>query len=56
MPIKEAAEYMGLDITTIRRWTINKKINACKNPMNNRIMYKKEDLDAALKKINEGMQ
>jgi DNA (cytosine-5)-methyltransferase 1 len=49
--IKEAAELMGVDKMTLRRWDKAGKLKAYRNPMNKYRLYKREELEALLREI-----
>ena len=44
---KSAAEYLGVSLPTIYRWTSERKITHYK-PTNGRVYFKREDLDALM--------
>jgi MerR family transcriptional regulator, copper efflux regulator len=49
--INEAAELMGVDKMTLRRWDNIGKLKAYRNPMNKYRLYKREELETLLKEI-----
>ncbi len=49
--IKEAAELLGVDKTTLRRWDKAGKLKPYRHPINSYRLYKKSDLEALLKGI-----
>ena len=51
--IKEAAELLGVDKTTLRRWDKAGKLNPYRHPINSYRLYKKSDLEQILKGIKK---
>lgn len=51
--IKEAAELLGVDKTTLRRWDKAGKLKPYRHPMNSYRLYKKSDLEVILKGIKQ---
>lgn len=51
--IKEAAELLGVDKTTLRRWDKAGKLKPFRHPINSYRLYKKSDLEAILKGIEK---
>lgn len=51
--IKEAAELLGVDKTTLRRWDKAGKLKPFRHPINSYRLYKKADIDAILKRIEK---
>ena len=51
MRVAEAAEYLGVSPNTLRNWVNAGKIAAIRHPLNDYRLFKKEDLDALLKKV-----
>lgn len=51
--IKEAAELLGADKTTLRRWDRAGKLKPFRHPINSYRLYKKADIDAILKRIEK---
>lgn len=49
--IKQAAKFIGVSESTLRNWDRGGKIIAYRHPINRYRLYKKEDLEALLKKI-----
>ena len=49
--ISEAAEYLGVSPNTLRNWVNAGKIAAVRHPVNAYRLFKREDLDALLKKV-----
>jgi len=51
--ISEAAEYLGVSPNTLRNWENAGKIEAHRHPMNSYRLFKKEELDALLKQVQQ---
>ena len=51
--ISEAAEYLGVSPNTLRNWENAGKIAAHHHPVNSYRLFKKEELDALLRQIQE---
>jgi len=51
LTIKEAAEFLGVTLQTLRNWEKEKKIKVYINPINKYRLYKKEDLEEILRQI-----
>jgi len=51
--IKEAAEILGVTKNTLRNWEAAGKIKVYRNPYNNYRLYKKEEIVAFLKSIED---
>ena len=51
MTIKEAAELLGVDKTTLRRWDKAGKLKPYRHPLNKYRLYKKTDLEQLLRGI-----
>jgi MerR family transcriptional regulator, copper efflux regulator len=49
--ISEAAAYLGVSPNTLRNWVNAEKIVAVRHPVNAYRLFKREDLDAVLKKV-----
>jgi MerR family copper efflux transcriptional regulator len=49
--ISEAAEYLGVSPNTLRNWESAGKIVAHRHPVNDYRLFRTEDLDALLKKV-----
>ena len=49
--IADAAEYLGVSPNTLRNWERAGKIAAHRHPMNDYRLFRREDLDALLKKV-----
>ncbi|TWU09951.1 MerR family transcriptional regulator [Allorhodopirellula heiligendammensis] len=51
--ISEAAEYLGVSPNTLRNWERDGKIVIHRHPMNGYRLFKREDLDALLRQVQE---
>jgi excisionase family DNA binding protein len=51
MRVAEAADYLGVSPNTLRNWVSAGKIDAVRHPVNDYRLFKREDLDALLKKV-----
>jgi MerR family copper efflux transcriptional regulator len=51
--ISEAAEYLGVSPNTLRNWENAGKIAAHRHPVNSYRLFKKKELDALLRQIQE---
>ena len=49
--ISEAAEYLGVSPNTLRNWESAGKIVATRHPVNDYRLFRREDLDAMLRKV-----
>ena len=49
--ISEAAEYLGVSPNTLRNWEAAGKIGATRHPVNDYRLFRREDLDALLNKV-----
>jgi MerR family copper efflux transcriptional regulator len=54
--ISEAAEYLGVSPNTLRNWESAGKIVATRHPVNDYRLFRREDLDAMLKKVERPPQ
>ena len=52
--IKKASNMLGVSTLTLRNWDKNGKLKAYRHPMNNYRVYKIEDIEAVLRKIEIG--
>jgi len=52
--IKEAAKILGVSTLTLRNWDKNDKLKAFRHPMNNYRVYRQEDLEKVIRKIEDG--
>lgn len=51
--VSEAAEYLGVSPNTLRNWERAGKIVAHRHPVNSYRLFKREELDALLKQVQE---
>ena len=51
LTVKEAAEFLGVAPNTIRNWGREGKIPEHRHPINNYRLYRREDLESLLKKL-----
>lgn len=51
LSIKETAKILGVTPLTLRNWDRKGKLKAYRNPINNYRLYKKEDIELFLRKI-----
>ena len=51
--ISEAAEYLGVSPNTLRNWENAGKVVAVRHPLNSYRLFKRKDLDALLKLVEE---
>ncbi|MDD2732139.1 MAG: helix-turn-helix domain-containing protein [Candidatus Pacebacteria bacterium] len=51
---KEAAEILGVNPLTLRRWDKNGKLKVARHPINNYRLYKPKDVKKLADKINKG--
>lgn len=56
LTIKQAAEFLGVSPATLRRWDKAGKLRAIKNPMNNYRLYRKDELEAFLRRLEESKE
>jgi MerR family transcriptional regulator, copper efflux regulator len=49
--ISEAAEYLGVSPNTLRNWVNSGKVAAIRHPVNGYRLFRKEDLDALLRRV-----
>jgi excisionase family DNA binding protein len=56
LQIKKAAEFLGVSQSTLRNWERLGKLASHRHPLNRYRLYKKEDLKALLKKIDESQE
>jgi excisionase family DNA binding protein len=54
LKIKEVAELFGVTPLTLRNWDKAGKLKAYRHPMNNYRVYKPEDIELFLRKIESG--
>ena len=51
LKIKEVSELLGVTSLTLRNWDKEGKLKALRNPINNYRIYKPEDIELFLRKI-----
>ena len=51
--ISDAAEYLGVSPNTLRNWENAGKVVAVRHPVNSYRLFKRKDLDALLKLVEE---
>jgi MerR family copper efflux transcriptional regulator len=51
MRVAVAANYLGVSPNTLRNWVNAGKINSIRHPVNDYRLFKREDLDASLRKV-----
>jgi MerR family transcriptional regulator, copper efflux regulator len=51
--ISDAAEYLGVSPNTLRNWENAGKVVAVRHPVNGYRLFKRQDLDALLKKVTQ---
>jgi len=51
LTVKEAAKLLGVTPLTLRNWDKSGKLKAYRNPINNYRIYKPEDIEFFLRKI-----
>lgn len=56
MTIKEASNLLGVTPLTLRNWDKSGKIRAFRHPINNYRLYKQEDIELVLRKIQSSKQ
>ena len=54
LTIKEVANLLGVTPLTLRNWDKAGKLKACRNPINNYRVYKPEEIELFLRKIERG--
>jgi excisionase family DNA binding protein len=52
LTVKEVAEIFGVTPLTVRNWDKSGKLKALRHPINNYRIYKIEDIENFLKKLN----
>ncbi|MCH2130010.1 MAG: helix-turn-helix domain-containing protein [Pirellulaceae bacterium] len=52
LTVKEAAEYLGVSPNTLRNWGEEGKVPIYRNPINNYRLFKINDMDALVKRID----
>jgi len=53
LTIKETSEILGVTPLTLRNWDKKGKLIARRHPVNNYRVYKREEIDSLLRKIDE---
>jgi len=56
LTIKEASNLLGVTPLTLRNWDKSGKIRAFRHPINNYRLYKQEDIELFLRKIQSSKQ
>lgn len=51
--VSEAAEYLGVSPNTLRNWERAGKIEAHRHPVNHYRLFKREELDALLNRVQD---
>lgn len=51
LTIKEAAQFLGVSMITLRRWDSTGKFRARRHPVNGFRLYKKDELEKLLRKV-----
>lgn len=51
--ISEAADYLGVSPNTLRNWENAGKVVAVRHPVNGYRLFRRKDLDALLKQVEE---
>ncbi len=54
--IKKAAEMLGVTALTLRNWDKAGKLTPLRHPLNNYRVYRRDDIEALLAKINTNTQ
>ncbi len=54
LKIQEVAKILGVTALTLRNWDKSGKLKAYRNPINNYRVYKPEDIEVFLRKIESG--
>ena len=54
--VKEVANLLGVTPLTIRNWDQRGKLIAYRNPVNNYRLYKNEDIEVLLRKIDQSRE
>jgi excisionase family DNA binding protein len=53
LTVKEVARLLGVTPLTVRNWDKSGKLKAIRHPVNNYRIYRLEDIETFLKKLNE---
>ena len=56
LTIKETAEILGVTSLTLRNWDKRGKLIAYRHPINNYRVYRQEQIEELLKKLNRRLQ
>jgi len=51
--ISEAAEFLGVPVTTLRNWENAGKVEAVRHPVSGYRLFRRKDLDVLLKQVEE---
>jgi MerR family transcriptional regulator, copper efflux regulator len=51
LTVKEAAEYLGVSVATLRNWDRSEKLKASRHPVNGYRLYDQRDLQRILEEI-----
>lgn len=51
LTIKDAAEYLGVSVNTLRNWGRDSRIEEYRHPINNYRLYRQVDLDNVMRKL-----
>lgn len=51
LSIKEVSKLLGVTPLTLRNWDKSNKLKACRNPINNYRVYKAEEIELFLRRI-----
>lgn len=52
--IKDAAKFLGVSPSTLRNWDRSGKLKTYRNPLNGYRLYRSEELETLLQKIQSG--
>jgi excisionase family DNA binding protein len=53
LTVKEAASVLGVSPRTLRNWDRSRKLKALRHPVNGYRLYRREDLQAVLRRIGQ---
>jgi len=53
LTVKEVAKLLGVTPLTVRNWDKSGKLKAIRHPINNYRLYRLEDIETFLKKLNQ---
>ena len=53
LTVADAANFLGVSSSTLRNWDREGKLQAVRHPINNYRLYRKQDLQSLLEKIEE---